>query len=295
MSIGLLVLSAALVSPAPTPASPGQKGSARPAPYGTEVVWAKTWDEAVAKARKMPDGRILVEFVDSRCGECSRMESLIIPSASFYGFARDKVPVRLDRETPEGKKLAERFQIPAVPAWVIVTPDMVVSGVQAGPTSQGGWFETFVKSEQGWTAYQKKLAQEQLTPGNEELVFDVAHETFRRGGDALAEPRFRRLTKSTKPLVREQSLAYLASIELDGGRIEEATHDLDELLSTGTDPTLKERAEFRRAEVEIARGRKDAAATRLVVFKKLYPKSPLVKDADELLQALKARGVPVEN
>jgi hypothetical protein len=47
--------------------------------------------------------------------------------------------------------------------------------------------------------------------------------------------------------------------------------------------------------VDIARGRNDLAARRLAAFKKEHPMSPLVKDADAVLAALKQRGFSAEN
>jgi predicted negative regulator of RcsB-dependent stress response len=247
-------------------------------------------------AKKIPDGRIIIEFFEPRCGECMRLDALVTPSTSFYALAHDKVPVKVDRSTPEGLKLAQRLGIRAVPAWVIVTPDLLLCGLQVGTTNQGGWIETFVHSEASWATYRKKVDKEAMEPDNEELVFDVAQETFKRGGDALAEPRFRKLaTSAKKPELREQSLAYLASLELDAGRIDDAARDLDNLLATGTSAGLREKAELRRADVDIARGRNDLAARRLAAFKKEHPMSPLVKDADAVLAALKQRGFSAEN
>jgi predicted negative regulator of RcsB-dependent stress response len=302
MHIAPLLISAALaLAPAPPtqktqPTPSSEKGSASPAPAGSEVLWARTFDEAVASAQKLPEGRILIEFTEPRCGDCRRLESLVVPATSFYALTRDKVPVQIDRTTPEGLKLAQRLGVREVPAWVIVTPDLVLCGIQVGTTNQSGWFSTFAHSEESWAAYRKKLDTEKKEPANEDLVFDIAQETFKRGGDAHAEKRFRKLAASAaKPALREQSLAYLASIELDAGRIDDASRDLDQLLATAKDPILRERAELRRADVDIARGHKDVAARRLAQFKKEHPASPLVKEADALLAELKKRGFAAED
>ena len=306
MLLTSFVLSAALAAapakpktakpaPTPVPTAASEKGSAVARPAGGDVIWARTWDEAVASAKKMGDGRILIEFTDSRCGDCLRLESLVIPSTSFFAMTRDKVPVQIDRTTEEGKRLAQRFGITALPAWVITTPDLVLCGIQMGSTNQSGFFSTFAHTEDSWAAYKKKLADEEKAP-NEDLAFDIAKETFKRGGDVQAEPRFRKLASTaSKQTLREQSLAYLASIELDAGRIDDAARDLDVLLSSAQDPALKEKAELRRADVDIARGRQDLAARRLSAFKKLHPSSPLVKDVDAILAALKQRGFTAED
>jgi hypothetical protein len=291
MYLGFFLVLAAL---APQAAPNPDKGSAVSGISGSEVYWAGSFEEAAALARKMPNGRVLIEFVEPACGECVYVNKLVVPATSFHTFTRDKVPVQIDRSTEEGRRLADRLGVYAVPAWVVVTPDLLVSGLQIGRTNQGGWFETFFHSEQSWVKYRKKLDQEKQTPGDEDLVFDIAQETFKRGGDEQAEPRFRELVaKAKKPAIKEQSLAYLASIELEDGRVDEAARTLDQLLKITTDPALKERAELRRADVEIARGRKDLAASRLAAFKREHPSSRLVKDADALLEALRAQGFGV--
>jgi len=270
-------------------------GSAVPGAAGLEVPWTATWEEAVGAARQIPDGRILIYFGDDDCGACRRMEALIIPSTSFWAFTRDKVPLYLKLGSEEGKALGAKLRVREAPTWVVVTPDLVVCGGQAGPTTQMGWVETFARSEAAWVGYRRLLEREKQDPSDAKVAFDVARETFRRGGDRIAEPRFERLANNPEapPDVREQSLAYLATIQLDAGRPDRAEEYLDKLLLVAKDPVLKQRAELRKADVEIARGRRDLAIARLQGFKKEWPASPLVHEADALLQALTA-AKPVE-
>lgn len=264
--------------------------SAVPGAAGLEVPWTGTWEEAVGAARQIPDGRILIYFGDDDCGACRRMEALVIPSTSFWAFTRDKVPLYLRLGSEEGKALGAKLRVREAPTWFVVTPDLVVCGGQAGPTSQMGWVETFARSEASWVGYRRLLEREKQDPADARVVFDAARETFRRGGDRIAEPRFERLANDPKapPDVREQSLAYLATIELDAGRPDRADGYLEKLLAVVKDPVLKQRAQLRKADVEIARGRRDLAIARLQGFKKEWPGSPLVAEADALLQALTA-------
>ena len=270
-------------------AAPGSaKGSAEAGPAGLEIVWQHTWEDAVREAKKLPNGRIIIDLTEEGCGECERMDALVIPSTSFYAFAKDKVPVRLLRNSEDGKRIAEHFGIGRLPAWLVVTPDLVLCGLLVGSESQSGWISNFIETEKNWAAYRRRLDQEQKTPGDTDLVFSIAEESYKRGSDVMSESRFRRLStdERVKPALRDQSLAYLAMIELDAKRIPEAARDLEQLLKTSSDPKLRERAELRLADVEIARTRLDLAAERLRRFKKDHPASPLVAEADELLKAL---------
>src|SRR5664280_3306120 len=97
-------------TPAPAPA-PAATGSALPGEAGLEVLWARTLSEATEGAKRLKDGRILILFVEPNCGQCDRMEALVVPSTSFYAFTRDKVPLYEDVSTPEGKDLARQLKV----------------------------------------------------------------------------------------------------------------------------------------------------------------------------------------
>jgi predicted negative regulator of RcsB-dependent stress response len=259
-------------------------------------MWARALAEAVDGARRMKDGRILIFFVEPDCGQCDRMKAIVAPSTSFYAFTRDKVPLYEDLSTAEGKDLARRLRVRGAPSWVLVTPELLECGRQEGPTTQQGWVDTFIQVERGWAGYKTALAAEAAEPGNAQLVFDAARQTYQRGGGPQSESRFRRLADDAKApaAIREQALGYLTSLELDSGRFDDAISHLDTLVATAHDPALKERAELRRADVEIARGRKDLAAWRLREFQKTHPDSPRANEAKALLDALQGK-VPAAN
>jgi hypothetical protein len=277
-------------TPAPV-AEPAEKGSALPGAAGLEVLWARTLPEATEGAIRQKDGRILIFFVEPNCGQCQRMEALVVPSTSFFAFTRDKVPLYEDSSTKEGADLARRLRIRGAPTWIVVTPELLECGRQEGPTTQQGWVNAFIEAERGWAGYKKLLAAESTDPANLQLVFDVARQTYQRGGGTQAEPRFRRLALDAKTpaTIREQSLGYLTSLEMESGRFDEAVSHLDTLIATAQDPALEQRAELRRADVEIARGRKDLATWRLKKFLKAHPDSPLAAEAQALLDALQGK------
>jgi hypothetical protein len=286
-------------SPPPTPAPAPESaatGSALPGAAGLEVLWARTLSEATEGAKRLKDGRILIFFVEPNCSQCDRMEALVVPSTSFYAFTRDKVPLYEDVSTAEGKDLARRLRIRGAPTWILVTPDLLECGRQEGPTTQQGWVDAFIQVERSWAGYKKLLAAESAEPGNPQLVFDAARQTYQLGGGTQSESRFRRLAGDAKTpaAIREQSLGYLTSLEMEAGRFDDAVSHLDTLIATAQDPALKQRAELRRAEVEIARGRKDLATWRLKEFLKAHPDSPLASEAQALLDKLQAKAPAVD-
>lgn len=264
-------------------------GTAKAGPAGQDVVWLPSVAQATEEAKKSPDTRILLAFVEPGCGDCERMGKLVYPSTSFYSFTRDKLPVFVDRTTPEGKVLAEKLRVETVPAWVVITPDRLVCGRVSGLQTQTGWFQRFTQEEQDWATYRKVLALEAEKPGEKDLVFAVAEETYRRLGDGLAEPRFARLAAdaSAPQEVREKSLAYLASIQMDRGQLDEAEKTLGTLLGIAKDPQLVERAELRLADLDLGRGDKQKAIDRLTAFKAAHPTSPALDYVERILASLK--------
>ncbi|KAA0253352.1 MAG: hypothetical protein EDX89_14770 [Acidobacteria bacterium] len=269
----------ALALPAPAPA--GEVDPMSPA------FWKPTLDEGLAEAKRTGK-RVFLAMMDEPCGQCDRMEALVLPAKSFETFVKDKVPVRVRYSSEEGKRLAERFQVPGAPAWLILTTDLLVCGFQGGANSQDGWFRTFLETEKSWAAYQKKLADEKKDPGNLELVFDVAKETFGRQGGALSEPRFRRVVADPRatPGMREEATAYLANLALEARRIDEAEKLLLSLQRSTQDKLLLEKVELSLVDVEIARGRRDAALNKLRDFKRQHPYSINLEQVDALIEAL---------
>ncbi len=259
-------------------------------PQDDPPVWAGTFDEAVERARKTRDGRILVELRDPQCAECERMEKLLYPSASFRAFTRDKVPVSVLSGTHDGQRLAERFAVRTLPAWLVVTPDLLLCGKQEGESNQSAWIDRFVASERSWGEFLKKLEDERKAPTDLAAVMAVAEDAFRRFGDAMAEERFRRVAdaRGAAAELRAKALSYLASIALEARRLDEAETALTKILSTSKDPALLEKAELRLADVEVGRGERTKAADRLRAFLKKHPDSPLRPQAEALLGALGA-------
>jgi hypothetical protein len=290
----VLAALALLAQLSPTPASPPATGSAFAGAAGLDVIWAPTLSAAQATARSMKDGRILLFFTDTDCGQCERMLKIVAPSTSFFAFTRDKVPVPVDISKPENLKLAQQLRVVGVPTWVVVTSDLLECSRQEGVTTQQGWVDAFVRGESGWFAFKKAQAAENENPGNLPAVYEVAKQLYQRGAREQAESRFRRLwlDEKTPPEIRESVKGYLASIDLDAGRLDDATRLLDDLAANAKDPKLRERAELRRADVEIARGRKDLAASRLREFRKAHPESPLAAEAQALLDEIEKNPRP---
>ena len=264
---------------------------APPAPATDDApTWTVTLPEAIERARAA-DRRILVELRDAHCPECERMEKLVYPAAAFRDLMRDKVAVSVYRNTEDGRRLSERFGVRTSPAWLVVTPDLLLCGKQEGASNQATWFDRFVETERAWGTFRKRLAEEKANPADGGLAFAVGEEAFRRFGDAMAEERFRRVAAdgNAPEALRAKALAYLATIALDARRLDDAEKVLKQLLAATKDPALLEKAELRLADVEIGRGEKEKAAARLRAFVEKHPASPLKAQAEALLTALGPR------
>jgi tetratricopeptide (TPR) repeat protein len=269
----------------------GQEGVAPSTAYrpqDPEPVWATTFAEAVDRARSMPDGRVFVELLDEPCPQCERMASLVYPAASFRAFMRDKVAVSLLRGSPDGARLSKRFGVRLSPAWLVLTPDLLLAGRQEGASNQSTWIDRFLVAERDWALFRQKLAAEKAAPGDLAASLAVAEEAYRRFGDSMAEERFRRVANDPKAPndLRERALSFLASIALEGRRLDDAEDALKRILATTKDPVLREKAELRLADVDLGRGDRTKAAERLRTFLEKHPESPSRPQAEELLKAI---------
>ena len=218
------------------------------------------------------------------------MDAVILPARDFRDYVEDKVVVRVDVNSAEGAGLGERYGITTAPAWIVMTPDGVLSWLHKGTTPQSAWFELLVDSERRWAAYRKMLEKEKADPTDRALVFENARETYRRFGEALAGKSFLLLVASpdTPDPLREQSLAYLASIAMNAKRLDEARAHLETLLRTGKDPVLLTRAELRLVDLELAKNDPAAARARLDRFTKAHPgtETRAVEELDRIIQTL---------
>ncbi|HEX7527835.1 MAG TPA: thioredoxin family protein, partial [Thermoanaerobaculia bacterium] len=53
-------------------------------------------DDGIAEARKRGGSRIFVFFQGRECGDCDRMNALIVPAKAFQQYVEDKIVVSLD-------------------------------------------------------------------------------------------------------------------------------------------------------------------------------------------------------
>ena len=148
----------------------------------------------------------------------------------------------------------------------------------------------FIRGERGWQGFRRAQAAENEKPGDPppSTRWRASSSRGARATRPKAVPPTRGRPEDARR-IREQSTAYLASIDLDAGRVDDATRLLDDLAATAKDPQLRERAELRRADVEIARGRKDLAAVPPQGIPEGAPDSPLAVEAQALLDALQGK------
>ena len=218
------------------------------------------------------------------------MAKIVYGTASLRAFNRAKVPVSVDRASPEGERFATRFGVRNLPAWLVLTPDLLLCGKQEGAASQSTWVERFVAEEADWNAFLKSLEDEKKAPADPAVVFAAAEGAYRHYGETMAEERFRRIAENAKAPaeLRDRSLAYLASIALNANRLDDAERSLNRLVATSKDPALVEKAELRLADVALGRGDRKKATERLKAFLEKHPSSPSRPQAEALLKAVEA-------
>ncbi len=116
---GVLLAAVAGALAAQTPPAPTRTPAVR-SPGNAD--WAIAWDEACGRAGDQ--GKLVfVEFENEGCGNCQRMDGLLYNAMDFEALLVPMVPVKVDLESPDGKKLAAKYEIQEAPSVLITTPE----------------------------------------------------------------------------------------------------------------------------------------------------------------------------
>ncbi len=87
-----------------------------------ELRWAKSFSEAYAQARK-EDRLIMIKFTAEWCGPCKDLEHMTLSEPSVTSELNHVIPVRVDVDTPDGRRLSDDFRISSLPTVLFMMPD----------------------------------------------------------------------------------------------------------------------------------------------------------------------------
>jgi thioredoxin-related protein len=275
------VASAAQETPPPTPTkavrSPGN------------ATWAATHAEATARAldeKKL----VFVEFDGAACGPCKRMDSLLYAGFDFEALLISMVPVKVLLDSPDGKKLAERYGIREIPAILVTSPEGRLVFQMEGFLNPQDFYPHIRKDLDAYRDFSRKVDAQNVPtlPAAEALA--TGRELYQRSDSRAAEPRLVRAASSPGATaeIRDTARELLAAVQQDLGRIAASRETIEKLIATTKDPVRRERAELFRAELPLAENKPSEAYVLFKKFQHDHPQSTFRSQVEAMLSRLEA-------
>ncbi len=247
--------------------------------------WLKTYDAAQKKA-KQKNQLIFVDLFADWCGWCHKMEQEVFPSETFQKATDDMVLLRLNTEDgADGTKFAQKYEVRSLPTFLILNEDGLVAGEIRGYAPAQQFVTTMKERQDAYKIFEKTLADETSYKDDFKKRLDLAMELRERGGHAQAEARFKKmLGEGTIPAdVRDQTYYQLAVVQLLQNRTPDAVKTLQAFSKVTQTGEWYERGRLLMAQIYASQGNYLSAVSELRNFKKQFPNSPLVKNADAVL------------
>lgn len=275
--------------PAATPTS--EAPSHQPVVSPGNAEWASSGDAARAKAAAQHK-LVYYEIESQRCDDCRRMHALLYPAVDFEALLTGMVPVKLQLDSEEGKRLAAQYSIGQAPAVLIATPTGRLVFLMHGFKDATDFYQHARTDLRTYRELAKRIDAQDVAKLPAEEAYTTGRQLFARFDYAEARPRFKRasVAPDAKPAIRDSAMEGLAAAELQLGQSAQARKTIDQLIGTTKDPDMKERAELFRAQIPLAENKPAEALALYKRFEKDHPKSKYL----EQVRTLIARLEPVE-
>ncbi len=268
-----------------------QEPTAAPAPEPTPVVrtpgnarWASSPNEA--KERAAAEGKdIFYEFDQRQCGNCIRMDTLLYPAFDFEALLIPMVPVKVSRESPEGKELARHYSIQDAPAILVTTPEGRVIFQMVGFTNIQDFYPHIRRDLDEYRKFARKVDAQDIPHLGAREALDSGSQLYQRLDPGAALPRLRRAiaAKDSTPAIRDDAREALAGVELDLGQVASSRATIQRLIATTHDSLRRQRAELFQAQLPLAENKPDQALALFQKFLKDHPDSPYRKQVTDML------------
>ena len=112
--------------PADDSEKPNPKDEAAPEkaekPGKPEIAWVKSYDDAIAQARKVKK-LVMVDVYTDWCGWCKRLDADTYSNAKVVEQAGQFVSVKVNAEKKGGKEVATKFEVRGFPTILFLNPD----------------------------------------------------------------------------------------------------------------------------------------------------------------------------
>jgi len=128
-------------------AAPLDHSKKSPLPSSSLPFSALSFDEALAKARAEKK-LVFVDVAADWCGWCTRMDEDVFSNPRVQSALLEYVPIKLDADRG-GRKVAVRYSVTGLPAFLVVNGDGEVVGRFDGYMSADAFLERLRRSSRG--------------------------------------------------------------------------------------------------------------------------------------------------
>ncbi|MEP7132763.1 MAG: thioredoxin fold domain-containing protein [Acidobacteriota bacterium] len=277
----------AVSTPAPGSPAPATQSGSVTSPGNAR--WAATPDEARARAGA-ESKLVYVEFDDSACGQCRRMDALLYPAFQFEAVLLPMVPVKVSMTSGEGRELGRRYGIRETPAVLVTTPEGRIVFLMQGFTSAPEFYQHISQDTAAYRAFAKRVESQDIAKLPAKEALETGRELYQRSDSAAALPRLQRAASvpGAPAAVRDEAREILAAVELDLGQIASSRRTIERVLASTRDPRRRERAELFRAQLPLAENKPAEALALFKKFQKDHPNSPYIGQVNAMLTRLTA-------
>jgi len=263
------------VSPTPLVRSPGNAD------------WANSSE--AAKTRAAAEKKLVFYELDSpKCGNCSRMDTLLYPAFEFEALLAQMVPVKVSLESAEGGKLARRYGITDTPAVLVTTPEGRVVFQMSGFTSAEDFYSHIHEDLDSYRQFAGRISAQEIGKLRAREAYDSGVELYQRNDSAAALPRLKRAIAATDATasIRDDARELLAAVELDLGQTAASRATIERLLATTRDSLHRQRGEIFRAQLPLSENKPAEALALFRKFLKDHPDSPYRKQVSDMVEKL---------
>jgi len=252
--------------------------------------WAHSLPEALTRA-SAEKKLVFVEFGQSGCGNCQRMDALLYPAFDFEALLIEMVPVKLDLDTPDGRATAQKYEIQEVPSVLVVSPEGRLVFLMQGFQNAPEFYAHAHRDVDSYRAFARTIDAQNVGTLSAADALQSGRDLYHRRDPGSALARFQRVVAApdATPQQRDEALELQAVCDLDLGRPAESRTAIEKLLATTKDPDRRERAEIFRAQIPLSEGKRDEALRLFQDFQKAHPDSRYKAGVAQLIQKLETR------
>lgn len=216
------------------------------------------------------------------------MEGLLYPAFDFEALLISMVPVKVTLDSPEGKELAQRYNVEEVPAILVITPEGRLVFLMQGFTNAQDFYPHIHQDLAAYRAFARRIEAQDIANLSASEALGTGNELYQRLDPGAALPRLRRAASAPRapPAVRDAAREVLAAAEFDLGQFAASRQTINRLITTTKDKGRRERAELFRAQIPLAENKPEEALALYQRFLRDHPKSQYLSQVNSILARL---------